>query len=134
MEYVKNCLKNEYYGRVLVTGSPGIGKSQFYLYCAFQLIKSQLAVVNSLSPFKLVMNCQDCYFLYDADRQELRYLYQDEIVQLSFKQMYCDSSMGAPTSWNYGMGCRCFSRHHMMLQNLRVCVKPTFCQCGRWRN
>ncbi|KAF4130352.1 hypothetical protein GN958_ATG20476 [Phytophthora infestans] len=86
VEHVQHCLENQCAGRVVVTGNPGVGKSRFYLYCAFQLIKAQLEVVRSLPPFELVLNCEECYFLYEADQQACRYLEENEIVKLSFQK------------------------------------------------
>ncbi|ETL98088.1 hypothetical protein L917_04763 [Phytophthora nicotianae] len=67
MEHVQNCLESKCAGRVIMTGNPGIGKSRFLLYCAFQLIKSHSAVVKSLPPFELVLNCDELFFLYEPD-------------------------------------------------------------------
>ncbi|KAF4031163.1 hypothetical protein GN244_ATG17036 [Phytophthora infestans] len=83
---VRDCLETQRAGLVVVTGNPGVGKSRFYLYCAFQLIKAQLEVVRSLPPFDLVLNCEECYFLYEADQQAFRFLEQEEISMLSFQK------------------------------------------------
>ncbi|KAF4137735.1 hypothetical protein GN958_ATG13018 [Phytophthora infestans] len=50
------------------------------------LIKAQLEVVRSLPPFDLVLNCEECYFLYEADQQAFRFLEQEEISMLSFQK------------------------------------------------
>ncbi|KAF4130353.1 hypothetical protein GN958_ATG20477 [Phytophthora infestans] len=86
VEHVQHCLENQCAGRVVVTGNPGVSKSRFFLYCAFQLIKAQLEVVRSLPPFELVLNCEECYFLYEADKQAFGYLEEKEIVKLSFQK------------------------------------------------
>ncbi|KAI9987898.1 hypothetical protein PInf_024153 [Phytophthora infestans] len=86
VENVRDCLETQRAGLVVVTGNPGAGKSRFYLYCAFQLIKAQLEAVRSLPPFDLVLNCEECYFLYEADQQAFRFLEQEEISMLSFQK------------------------------------------------
>jgi hypothetical protein len=53
---------------LLVTGNPGIGKSRFYLYCAFRLTRK--LVGQDMPPFTLVLN---------FDNEYLRYSWTEEI-------------------------------------------------------
>jgi len=57
------CLNHDWDTNIHVSGNPGIGKSRFYLYFIFRLL---LEETTFMSKYKLLINYNDDYFLYDS--------------------------------------------------------------------
>ncbi|EGZ27014.1 hypothetical protein PHYSODRAFT_553734 [Phytophthora sojae] len=74
MDYAKSCF--EYKSKpgkdsnVIVTGNPGTGKSRFFLYCIFQLVRRERDDVKQLPPYELVLNYGSTFYKYDATKDE----------------------------------------------------------------
>ncbi|KAF1786819.1 hypothetical protein GQ600_23201 [Phytophthora cactorum] len=66
----------------VVTGNPGTGKSRFYLYCIFQLIRCHRVEVQELSSFELVLNCNNNFQVYQPDTKEFVYLGVADVKEL----------------------------------------------------
>jgi len=65
LEGAKMYLKKEAGASIHVSGNPGIGKSQFYLYCILRLI---LEEKEFLSKYELIINFKNDYFIYESDQ------------------------------------------------------------------
>eukprot|EP00644_Phytophthora_capsici_P003913 jgi/Phyca11/108643/e_gw1.15.666.1 len=93
VEHVKDCFEFNrtsnnpgLSSNVVVTGNPGIGKSWFYLYCIFQLIRNrEREDIKQLPPYELVMNYDDNFVKYDAARAEFVRLNKEDVDDLMDK-------------------------------------------------
>ncbi|KAG3046421.1 hypothetical protein PI124_g24540 [Phytophthora idaei] len=59
MRKVKMCFKDKSDSNMVVTGNPGTGKSRFYLYCIFQLIRCHRVEVQELTTRGRVLRLTD---------------------------------------------------------------------------
>ncbi|KAE8893764.1 hypothetical protein PF003_g22296 [Phytophthora fragariae] len=70
---------------VIVTGNPGTGKSRFFLYCIFQLIRREREDVKQLPPCELVLNHGNDFLRYDAASTEFVELRKKDVRALKAK-------------------------------------------------
>ncbi|TMW59416.1 hypothetical protein Poli38472_004485 [Pythium oligandrum] len=86
MQKAKWCLDDRTDANMLVTGTPGTGKSRFYLYCLLQIIAGQHPRVKALPSFDLVINFNDCYHKYEPDMQSFCKLSSAEATEMREKR------------------------------------------------
>ncbi|EGZ27460.1 hypothetical protein PHYSODRAFT_387403, partial [Phytophthora sojae] len=93
-------LERQFSAELVVTGNPGVGKSRFYLYCAFRLIRGQAEGVVDLSKYALVLNYDDLYHQYCPRRQAFLGLSETEAIPVPNVIRLVDEESSRLRGWN----------------------------------
>ncbi|TMW60185.1 hypothetical protein Poli38472_000227 [Pythium oligandrum] len=83
LEHATRCLEKKATGNLIVTGKEVVGKSRFYLYCVFHLVTKQMDIVNTLPPFRLVLNCLESFHMFDSNQKAFIKLLPEQVLELA---------------------------------------------------